>query len=165
MILGQTIHQGLAWLTMNEAPDLKILKSLIHKWSANRYSERDLINELKQKTDEHLTRTLNSKQGQWILRQREDHKSEYGMTGIVNGSIQRIFVDRMFVENKLRWIIDYKSSPPSNNLTLDTFYQSQIELYKTQLERYQHIAENIYSEPIRTGLFFTATATFKEVNS
>ena len=165
MILGQTIHQGLAWLTMNEDPDLKILKSLIHKWSANRYSELDLINELEQKTDEHLTRTLNSNQGQWILRQREDHKSEYGMTGIVNGSIQRIFVDRMFVENKLRWIIDYKSSTPSNNLNLETFYQNQIELYINQLERYRYIAEKIYAEPIRTGLFFTATGTFKEVTA
>ena len=163
MILGQTVHQGLAWLTTNEHPDLKILKSLVRKWSANRYSEKDLINELEQKTDEHLWRTLNSKQGQWILRQREDHKSEYGMTGVINGSIQRVFVDRMFVENKQRWIIDYKTGTPLTNLDPDTFYKAQIELYKNQLERYQYIAKNIYSEPIKTGLFFTATATFKEV--
>ena len=163
MILGQTVHQGLAWLTKNEHPDLKILKSLVRKWSANRYSEKDLINELEQKTDEHLRRTLNSKQGQWILRQREDHKSEYGMTGVINGSIQRVFVDRMFVENKLRWIIDYKTGTPLTNRDPDTFYKAQIELYKNQLERYQYIAKNIYSEQIKTGLFFTATATFKEV--
>ena len=157
------VHQGLAWLTTNEQPDLTILKSLVRKWSATRYSEKELINELEQKTDEHLRRTLNSKQGQWILRQREDHKSEYGMTGVINGSIQRVFVDRMFVENKLRWIIDYKTGTPLTNLDPDTFYKTQIELYKNQLERYQYIAKNIYSEPIKTGLFFTATATFKEV--
>ena len=163
MILGQTVHQGLAWLATNEHPDLTILKSLVRKWSANRYSEQELIYELEQKTDEHLWRTLNSKQGQWILRQREDHKSEYGMTGVINGSIQRVFVDRMFVENKLRWIIDYKTGTPLTNRDPDTFHKTQIELYKNQLERYQYIAKNIYSEPIKTGLFFTATATFKEV--
>ena len=85
------------------------------------------------------------------------------MTGVINGSIQRVFVDRMFVENKLRWIIDYKTGTPPSDLDPDTFYKTQIELYKNQLERYQYIAKNIYSEPIKTGLFFTATATFKEV--
>ena len=65
------------------------------------------------------------------------------MTGVINGSIQRVFVDRMFVENKLRWIIDYKTGTPLTNLDPDTFYKTQIELYKNQLERYQYIAKNI----------------------
>ena len=94
----------------------------------------------------------------------KDAVSEFGLTGIVDGAIQRVFVDRMFLDDDTRWIIDYKSGQPREGQDIRSFCKEQISRHQTQLLTYKTIASNIYLENIRTGLFFTSSSIFEEVS-
>ena len=69
----------------------------------------------------------------------------------------------MFIEDGIRWIIDYKSGTPEEAKNEKEFCEEQIARHKHQLKSYHTIASNLYPEKIKTALFFTAIAVFKEV--
>ena len=48
--------------------------------------------------------------GRWLLTQHEDDGREAPFTSVVDGELRRIVVDRTFVEDGTRWIVDYKST-------------------------------------------------------
>lgn len=86
------------------------------------------------------------------------------MTGILQGEIRKVFVDRMFVDRGVRWIVDYKSGAPDFEQSVEAFIETQLVRYKPQLALYREFASHIYSENIRTGLFFTALSEFRELD-
>ena len=48
--------------------------------------------------------------GRWLLTHHEDDGREAPFTSVVDGELQRIVVDRTFVKDGTRWIVDYKST-------------------------------------------------------
>ena len=67
-----------------------------------------------------------------------------------------IILDRMFVVDGQRWIIDYKTSPVEE-------LERQMSVHKGQLDRYATVMAELYPEPIRKALFFTKTALLQEI--
>gem|GEM_PF-43069 len=51
-------------------------------------------------------------------------------------SIKHFIVDRSFIYQEKRWIIDYKTTEPDTSQTLDSFYKLQKEKYLKQLSQY-----------------------------
>ena len=66
-------------------------------------------------------------------------------------------VDRTFVEDGARWIIDYKTAQPEADLA------AHAERYRPQLERYAGLFGD-EGRPIRTGVFYTAVGRLIEFN-
>lgn len=111
--------------------------------------------------DEHINKithaiklTLNDPQGRWILdKNHHEARSEYPLTTVLDGIPKNFIIDRTFIDNDIRWIIDYKTTTPHTE-DLNSFFNAQIELHKEQLQNYVNIIKRFDSRPIQAGLYF-----------
>jgi ATP-dependent exoDNAse (exonuclease V) beta subunit len=109
-----------------------------------------------------LARTLESRNGQWVLRPRADSGAEMAIAKVAEGTqsagaggtAETRVVDRSFVEDGVRWIIDYKTADlgaaaDSARLAVHA------ERYRPQLESYANLfaAEGL---PLRLAVFYVA---------
>ncbi len=72
--------------------------------------------------------------------------------------IRESIIDRTFIElrdgERLRWIIDYKSSEPGADQSLSEFLQDQQKQYRPQLQRYASLMAHGDHSRICTALYF-----------
>ena len=69
------------------------------------------LTEAVQQVETGLIRTLRDPRGRWILGAHADAESESQITGLLDGKLYEIVIDRTFVDDSgVRWIIDYKTS-------------------------------------------------------
>ncbi|PKO47499.1 MAG: DNA helicase [Betaproteobacteria bacterium HGW-Betaproteobacteria-22] len=84
---------------------------------------------------EMLIQTVSSVDGQWVLKVRPDAGTELGITHCHQSDVMSYVIDRTFIEDGVRWIVDYKSVALENHLTDDELkviaqqYQSQLDNY------------------------------------
>jgi ATP-dependent exoDNAse (exonuclease V) beta subunit len=107
-----------------------------------------------------LARIRVSRRGRWILEAHEDSHSEYAVTGVVNGEVVRGLVDRTFIDNGVRWIIDFKTSEHEGD-KLEEFLDEQQRRYRDQMERYARILTPL-GNPVRLGLYFPLLDQWRE---
>lgn len=102
-----------------------------------------------------LQAALNDDRGQWILGgQHQDARCELALSGVRDGHIDHMVIDRTFVdEHGTRWIIDYKTGIHTGG-GVDEFLDREQERYRGQLERYAGIMRKMEERPIRLGLYF-----------
>lgn len=143
-IIGQFIHEQLYFFA--EA------KLAVSKFKVNpQYSQQRLIEmglepaELNDaiKTFEHcITNMQNCETAQWILDPTHtDANNEYSL----ETPERRYIIDRTFIENNTRWIIDYKIS---------TDMSSNAETYQQQLEQYGQLYQSMYDTPVKLMLYY-----------
>ncbi len=83
-----------------------------------------------------LKKTLESEQGRWVLQAHSRAQNELELERQTDGLvIQKRVIDRTFVENGVRWIVDYKT------IALDASFdeaglKQAAEPYRQQLEQY-----------------------------
>lgn len=104
---------------------------------------------------------LNDARGQWILSPHEEAQSELAITAILNGKAENLVIDRTFVDNGIRWIIDYKTTMPSYQNKKDFLAQEQ-EKYREQMLKYYHAMQLLDTRPIRLGLYFPSVPAWCE---
>lgn len=80
----------------------------------------------------HLVNTLESDQGRWILGEHEDAGCEVAYTSVNNGEVRNHIIDRTFVVDGVRWIVDYKTT------TMEVTSE-QLDSYQAQLTRYREL--------------------------
>jgi ATP-dependent exoDNAse (exonuclease V) beta subunit len=107
-----------------------------------------------------LKSTLSSEDGQWVLQTRHEAASELVIESFSNVDIEMKIIDRTFIENGVRWIIDYKSLELSNNGNL----QFTAEQYREQLEAYAQLFAN-EGLPIQTAILFLSLGKLIKVNT
>jgi ATP-dependent helicase/nuclease subunit A len=107
-----------------------------------------------------LATTLASADGQWVLRPREEAGAELAIAKIAEGAdgtrtrVETRVVDRSFVEEGVRWIIDYKTvdlGPEADAARLAV----HAETYRPQLENYATLFAG-EGHPLRLAVFFAA---------
>jgi ATP-dependent exoDNAse (exonuclease V) beta subunit len=103
-----------------------------------------------------LTTTLASEHGRWMLKPRENAATELALTKVSRGNTALNVVDRSFVEDGARWIIDYKTARPEEDLA------THAERYRPQLERYADLFGE-EPQPIRTAIFYAALGQMIEL--
>jgi ATP-dependent exoDNAse (exonuclease V) beta subunit len=110
-----------------------------------------------------LTNCLDDADNAWIFdRHLEDSATELALGYIDHqGKTRTAVVDRTFILNGERWIIDYKLSKRDGSLALDDFIALQKQQYSPQLKHYARLFEQISSgssktlaQPIKTALYF-----------
>jgi ATP-dependent helicase/nuclease subunit A len=118
--------------------------------------------EVAQQVETGLLRTLRDHKGRWILGLHAEAESESQITGLIDGKLYEIVIDRTFVdESGVRWIIDYKTSAHQGG-DLETFLDSEKERYREQLEHYARLMVQRDDRPIRLGLYFPLLAEWRE---
>ncbi|MGA9575557.1 MAG: UvrD-helicase domain-containing protein [Lysobacterales bacterium] len=101
--------------------------------------------------------------GRWILGSHEDAHCEYAITAVLDKDRPvSMVLDRTFVENGTRWIIDYKTSSHGGG-DLEGFLENEAKRYRQQLQRYRDALALTETHPIRTALYFPLLDRLKEV--
>ena len=107
---------------------------------------------------------LESDTGRWILKPRTVAANEIPMSSLhpdAPSLFQHHIIDRMFIDDGIRWIIDYKTFYSGDTVT-QAQLRSRAFSYQTQLERYAALFAN---DPLktRTAIYFPAHDTLIEV--
>ncbi len=105
---------------------------------------------------------IESERGRWILQPHENARCEYALTAVLDDQPGNLVLDRTFVDEGTRWIIDYKTSSHSGG-GLEDFLQNETERYREQLQRYREAMAINETRPIRTALYFPLLDRFCEV--
>ncbi len=102
--------------------------------------------ELAQKTlKQQITQFLNHPQGQWITQKHAQEHNEYEVLVEHDHEITTRIIDRTFIDNNIRWIIDFKTG--QENTQTQSHHQIQLNAYAALLA-----AES--STPIRCGIYY-----------
>jgi ATP-dependent exoDNAse (exonuclease V) beta subunit len=88
-----------------------------------------------------------------VLGTREQARSELRLTLRGGALLEHIRIDRTFVADGRRWIVDFKTSEHEGG-NLGAFLDSEVERYAPQLERYAAAVAAIDSRPVQLCLYF-----------
>jgi ATP-dependent exoDNAse (exonuclease V) beta subunit len=113
-----------------------------------------------------LINTLEGSRGRWILSAHPGAASELALTGVFDGVPVHAIIDRTFVdENGVRWVIDYKTSEPAEDETLEAFLTREAEHYRPQLQIYLELLGRAYPREAtaRGALYFPLLDAWREV--
>lgn len=100
--------------------------------------------------------------GRWLL--EGDGYAELELTGVVDGRIEAVVLDRVRVDdNGVHWIIDYKTSTHEGG-DLDGFLAAEVDRYRPQLARYSEIYTSFAEVEARCALYFPLLQKFVEVD-
>jgi len=113
-----------------------------------------------------LSNILADERGRWILTPHEDAHSEYPLTFFQDNHYVQNIIDRIFVDNGVRWIIDYKTGThKGGGKNLEIFLDNEVERYKQQLDRYEKVLRE-YGEkrPVKKALYFPLLKAWRELN-
>lgn len=102
-----------------------------------------------------LLQTLRDPRGRWTLEDHNDAQSELPIAGLIEGKLCEAVIDRTFIDDDVRWIIDYKTSF-HEGAGLENFLEQEKARYREQLERYARLMAQGDNgrHPIRLGLYF-----------
>jgi len=109
-----------------------------------------------------LNTTLACESGRWILAPRPQGRSELALATSEKQRIGTHIIDRTFIENGERWIIDYKSTWLADDAGADAL-EREARQYRPQLERYA----GLFGEeglPVRKAVFFLAYGKLVELD-
>ncbi len=109
--------------------------------------------------------TLAEARGRWILDAgHRDGSSELALTGLYEGRLENIVIDRSFIDELgRRWVIDFKTS---EHLGGDRagFIANELRRYRAQLAKYQAFAAGLGPEPVHAALYFPMFGSFVELD-
>jgi len=113
------------------------------------------IDKVTQRVVTALQNTLEDKTGRWLLSDKHlDAHSEYALTGIIDGNVTNIIIDRTFVDSDdVRWIVDYKTSR-HEGADVEGFIDNEKLRYQSQLEKYASLIAHIDDRPVKKALYF-----------
>lgn len=140
-----------SWLT-NQEPFWRIqLKQ--YGW------QQEDINNAIQKILRAINNTITDNHGKWLLdSSHENSACELAITHkqgtTIDLKLRENIVDRTFIADGVRWIIDYKSSEPAAEQTLADFITQETLAYKSQLARYRACFTALGENEIKTALYF-----------
>ena len=161
--IGVLVHRCLQDLrgdALSEPPQLS--REACRRWFQARGVPAGQIEPAVQRVLEALQAVLADERGRWIL---ADHGAqdarELALSAQLDGRIVNVVLDRTFVENGERWVVDYKTSHHAGG-QLEVFLDSELQRYAEQLRRYARVATLMGPEPVRVGLYFPLLRQFRE---
>jgi ATP-dependent exoDNAse (exonuclease V) beta subunit len=112
-----------------------------------------------------LQTMLKDPKGQWMLEAHEDAQCEVAL-GYYRADSHEAgtsVIDRTFISDGTRWIVDYKFTAPNDHETVEMFEERQINAYKKQLSHYVRLYRDLAPEPVSSALYFPKIGLFSEV--
>jgi ATP-dependent exoDNAse (exonuclease V) beta subunit len=101
-----------------------------------------------------LRRVLGDERGRWLFAEsHEDARSEWALAGLDAGGVAHVTLDRTFVADGERWIVDFKTGRHEGG-DVGAFLAREVLRYRPQLERYARIVRALDARPIRVALYF-----------
>lgn len=165
-IIGSVIHRCLQRIAQQgistwHMQDRHAEQTRWRRWLLELALPVNALEETLQQIEQALNSTLADPRGQWILAPHDAAVNEYALTCVIDHAPQRLVLDRSFVADGVRWIIDYKTSLPTGN-DHAAFLDQQQARYQTQLSAYAQAMQRLHPEPIRLGLYFPLWRGWRE---
>ena len=112
-----------------------------------------------------LSNVLEDERGLWILAPHKDAHSEYPLTFFDDNKYIRNVIDRTFVYEEVRWVIDYKTGThKGGGKDLEIFLDNEVQRYKPQLERYETVLRKFGEKlHIKKALYFPLLKAWREI--
>jgi ATP-dependent exoDNAse (exonuclease V) beta subunit len=125
--------------------------------------DRDRLDDAVARTARALERTAADPRGRWILSTaHQDASCELGLSTLQQGAVRAARIDRSFIDDGVRWIIDFKTSLHEGG-DLESFIDREKERYRAQLEHYAALLRaRDGTATIRLGLYFPLHAAWRE---
>ena len=100
-----------------------------------------------------IARTLSDPRGRWLFDpSHSDARSEWALAGEDDGRIVHIIVDRSFIADGCRYVVDFKTGAHlGGNPAI--FLQQEFARYRPQLDRYARIVRALEPRPVRIALY------------
>lgn len=152
-----------------------INSNLLDNWKGLLLSQGVALNKINKALDivkEVVFNIINDDVGKWILDNHEYSYQEYEIYYKTrDNKVKKSIIDRMFIDNDVLWIIDYKisenltmSGPDSDNDILEE-YINQLERYKYLINKYFFTRNNLPKLPIKLALYYPLTSKFVELST
>ena len=100
-----------------------------------------------------LHSALEDPHGRFVLGAHEDARSELTLTLRSGDVLEHVRLDRTFVANGERWIVDFKTSRHEGG-DRAAFLDSEVDRYRPQLDRYAAALAAIERRAVRVALYF-----------
>jgi hypothetical protein len=109
-----------------------------------------------------VSRMLVDPRGRWLLDPaHSEASSEWALAGWDGNSVTHAAVDRTFVTEGVRWIVDFKTGTHEGT-DREGFLDREQERYATQLERYAAFVRALDARPIRLALYHPLLGGWRE---
>jgi ATP-dependent exoDNAse (exonuclease V) beta subunit len=151
-LLGEA---GLAAIEARTAACASALRELgIAPVEANA-TARDIVQRLGQLAGDARARWL-------LLTPHRAAASELRLSGIVDGELRNVVIDRSFIDaTGVRWIVDYKTGMHAGG-GLEEFIARELARYAPQLRLYTALARRLGPEPVQAALYFPWLGELRE---
>ena len=157
-MLQRIAGQGIAgWNAATVAASRELISRLL------RYEgvPREQIAAAAQEVMHALDFAVSDQRGRWCLSPHAEAESELDLSGAVGAAPQRVRIDRTFVADGVRWIVDFKTGP-HQGAGNERFLDEEVARYREQLEKYAALLRPLESRPIRVGIFFPLARGWRE---
>ena len=149
------------WQQMHARDGLTVRENTLRAALRSEGLDGEKLDEALSRASVALGNAAADEQGRWILSGHEDDQREYALSTVVERKVRRFVLDRTFVDDGVRWIIDYKTSTHEGS-GRDAFLDNEQTRYREQMEGYARAMRSLDPRPIRLGLYFPLTQGWRE---
>jgi ATP-dependent exoDNAse (exonuclease V) beta subunit len=156
-VIGTLAHRLLARVATPDTWDESRIAALLPRVRADLasagFADGEIV-EAERRVLDAVRNTLSDARGRWLFDPRhDDARSEWGIAGVDEGAIVHLVVDRTFVADGVRWIVDFKTGTHEGG-DADGFLASEAERYRPQLQRYGRLMRALDARPVRLALYY-----------
>lgn len=163
--LGELVHRELRWLADGshgaERFDVAERMRVWRAWLRALPVCADDASWIEAELRRQITGVLADPRGRWILFADPNGQSEAPFTSVLDGQPTRVVVDRTFVDDGARWVVDYKTMPIARGD--EAALNALRERHAPQLARYARVLSAVDARPVYTALYFTALPRLAKV--
>ena len=168
-LVGTVVHQSLQRLSMEPLPARLDLSAYDSWWRSELLAQGltpERADEAVERVADSVQNVLSDQIGRWLLSpEREQALSEFPLSSLLpDGRLAEYVIDRTFVADGQRWVVDYKSAMPESGQSLEAFLSSEEASYRAQLDNYARLLAELFGEPVRSALYFTAIPHWHVLN-
>jgi ATP-dependent exoDNAse (exonuclease V) beta subunit len=163
--IGTLVHRYLELIAKRgvdawDAARVASLRPAFEKWLQQQGHTQAEIRQGTARVAAALSNAVSAPQARWILQARgAQSASELALTQLDQGALRNHIVDRSFIEDGVRWIIDYKTGAHEGS-AVESFIAAKCLEYAAQLERYALLFQH-EGLPIRKAIYFADLNRFE----
>ncbi len=150
--LGIICHELLQWICDNHVLNIEHLpwRMVRNQLKSLGFSEQEQAESL-DLLENQITNLFKDPIGQWLCRAHEDERNEYELLLNNQGQAATRIIDRTFIADGLRWIIDFKTGSDEEEI---------LNNHRQQVNHYAELLTMKVSEPIRCGLYYLSSGNW-----
>jgi len=133
---------------------LALFSNAMRRWFKQKAYDNATIDQSVKRVQDLLATSLASEQGQWVLKNRASAASELAIEFNSDQTTAQKIIDRTFIDNGIRWIIDYKSVALAKDSS-EASLKAIAAQYQAQLDAYAALFEP-KGLPIQKAIFFVS---------